>query len=260
VTSTQQWDCASGYPTPNVGDGDAGDWNMATDSTNVYFAQSSQSELIKFNKSSQSFDAIPLPAASSADSVLSIGIMNNNLYFVIQDGWGSGSELGYVNIPSWNAGDPEGVIYTGLASGSTPLVAPNNAQLGPSAFDGLSFNSTTSTIALTDYFRKQILVLQPNPDTYVAAPANNATVSGTSVGLDAPASDSASSVTQVKFELSGGSLNDDVIATGSPSLVGYLAAWNSTTVPDGTYTLQSVASDAAGNVKTSNGVTMTVNN
>ena len=41
---------------------------------------------------------------------------------------------------------------------------------------------------------------------------------------------------------------------------GWTASWNSTTVPDGTYTLQSVAYDAAGNQGASSGVTVIVEN
>jgi hypothetical protein len=77
--------------------------------------------------------------------------------------------------------------------------------------------------------------------------------------LDAAAGDGPG-VTKVVFELTGGSLSDQVIATATPTLVGWLAAWNSTTVPNGSYTLQSVATDADSNTDTSTPVTVTVNN
>ena len=38
-------------------------------------------------------------------------------------------------------------------------------------------------------------------------------------------------VTKVQYELTGGSLNDAVIATGTSTLYGWLAAWDTTTVP-----------------------------
>ena len=50
------------------------------------------------------------------------------------------------------------------------------------------------------------------PSTFVAIPSNNATVSGTSQILDAGAS---SGVTQVQYEITGGTLNDSVIATAT---------------------------------------------
>jgi hypothetical protein len=67
---------------------------------------------------------------------------------------------------------------------------------------------------------------------------------------------------QVKDELSGGpaDLSDDVIATGTPTLVGWLAAWDTTGVADGTYTVQSVASYGGGVSGTSVPVTITVSN
>ena len=77
--------------------------------------------------------------------------------------------------------------------------------------------------------------------------------------LDATASDNVA-VTKVEFHLSGGSLSDQLIATAVPTSYGWLASWNATTVPNGTYSLQSVAFDAAGNSAHSTGVTIMVNN
>jgi uncharacterized repeat protein (TIGR02543 family) len=92
------------------------------------------------------------------------------------------------------------------------------------------------------------------PSTFVGIPANNATVSGTSVVFDAGA---ASGVTKVQFEITGEGLTDDVIATAGPTFYGWIALWNSTSVPAGAYTLQSVASYSGGVIGTSSGVTIT---
>jgi hypothetical protein len=94
------------------------------------------------------------------------------------------------------------------------------------------------------------------PSTFVGIPSNNATVSGTSQVLDAGAS---SGVTQVQYEISGGTLTDSVIATATPTIYGWLAKWNTTGVANGTYNLQSVAS-ANGVSGTSAPVTIMVNN
>ena len=94
------------------------------------------------------------------------------------------------------------------------------------------------------------------PSTAVVVPTTGATVSSTQVVLDATAS---AGVTQVKFELTGGTLNDWVIATAIPTIVGWIALWNSTTVVSGTYTLQSVAT-AEGSSDTSTGISITVSN
>lgn len=77
------------------------------------------------------------------------------------------------------------------------------------------------------------------PDSNVAVPASGATVSGTRVVLDAD--DLYPGTTQVDFEVAGGSLSNDVIATAnSPALWGWATTWNSTSVPNGTYTLSAV--------------------
>ena len=95
------------------------------------------------------------------------------------------------------------------------------------------------------------------PNTTVVLPSNGATLSGITQYLDATAS---SGVTQVQFELTGGSLNNQVIATATPTYVGWAAAWNTTTVANGAYTLNSVASYPGGVTATSPPITFTVNN
>ncbi len=93
------------------------------------------------------------------------------------------------------------------------------------------------------------------PTTSVVLPSNNATVSGSQY-LDAITSPSVSNVT---YELTGGSLNDQVIATAVPTIYGWIASFNTTTVANGTYTLQSVAT-SNGLTGTSPGVSVTVDN
>ena len=70
--------------------------------------------------------------------------------------------------------------------------------------------------------------------------------------VSASASDNVG-VTQVQFYLNGVLQSTD---TTSP----YSWSWNTTSVGNGSHTLQSRASDAAGNVGTSSNVTVTVNN
>jgi hypothetical protein len=94
------------------------------------------------------------------------------------------------------------------------------------------------------------------PSTTVLLPSDGVTVSAGQY-LDATASPWASSV---QYELTGGTLNDAVIATATPTYYRWLAQWDTTSVPNGTYTLKSVASDAGGNTGTSPGVSITVNN
>ena len=67
-------------------------------------------------------------------------------------------------------------------------------------------------------------------------------------------------MTSVRFEITGGTLRDHIISTSRKTDVGWLGAWNTATVPDGTYTLQSVASYGKGKTVTSPGITITVGN
>ena len=97
-----------------------------------------------------------------------------------------------------------------------------------------------------------------SPTTSVLVPSNGATVSGTSVALDASAS---SGTIQVHFVLNGGGVDDATIGVvNSESIYGWVVLWNSTTVPNGTYTLQSIASALGDNNGASTAITITVNN
>jgi uncharacterized protein YjbI with pentapeptide repeats len=95
------------------------------------------------------------------------------------------------------------------------------------------------------------------PTTSVLIPSSGASQSGTAALLDATTT---AGVTSVRYELSGNGLTDQAIATGTPTLYGWLAQWNTTSVANGTYTLQSVAAYSGGVSGTSASVTITVNN
>ena len=96
------------------------------------------------------------------------------------------------------------------------------------------------------------------PSTSVLTPSSGATLFGPTI-LDAAASDSVG-VTKVEFQLTGGTLNDVLVATATPTLFGWIADWNTRTVPNGSYTLQSVAYDAEGLSTRSTGTTVSVLN
>ena len=91
--------------------------------------------------------------------------------------------------------------------------------------------------------------------TEVLRPANGAVLSGTVV-LDA----GATAVTQVHFTLTGHGYHDTVVANGRPSLVGWLALWNTTSVPNGTYALKSTARSSEKGSGTSRAVRVRVMN
>ncbi len=89
------------------------------------------------------------------------------------------------------------------------------------------------------------------PGVSISAPANGATVSGTTT-VRATASDNVG-VTQVEFYVDGALVHTDSTAP-------YEFAWDTTTVSSATHSISARAYDAAGNAGTSAGVTVTVSN
>jgi Bacterial Ig domain/Abnormal spindle-like microcephaly-assoc'd, ASPM-SPD-2-Hydin len=90
------------------------------------------------------------------------------------------------------------------------------------------------------------------PTVSISAPGNGATVSGRAVAVTATASDNVG-VTSVTLNLDGAPL---ATVTTAP----FTTTWNTTRTPNGPHTLTAVASDLAGNTKTSATVTVNVNN
>lgn len=90
------------------------------------------------------------------------------------------------------------------------------------------------------------------PTVSINAPAAGATVSGT-VTVSAVASDNVG-VTSVQFKLDGVNLG------ASDTTAPYSVSWNTVNVANGSHVLKAVARDAAGNSRTSVGITVTVAN
>jgi hypothetical protein len=140
--------------------------------------------------------------------------------------------------------------YGWLAGWDTTTVPDGTYTLQSVAYDTNGNTGLRTGITVT--------VANPPPVTSVFIPSNGASLTGSQL-LDASASDIVG-VTKVEFHLTGGTLNDALIATATPTYYGWLAGWDTTTVPNGTYTLQSVAYDAVGNSGQSTGITVTVAN
>jgi hypothetical protein len=147
-------------------------------------------------------------------------------------GLGTPSTYGYYLF--WNTGTVPDGAYT-----LTSVVTDT---------DGVSANSAPVTI----------MVANPLPTTSVVLPANGTTIKGTAL-LDALASSSIG-VASVQYEITGGAYTNTVVGTANPSIYGYYLFWNTTIVPNGTYTLSSVVSDNGANTTTSSLVTITVAN
>ncbi len=93
-------------------------------------------------------------------------------------------------------------------------------------------------------------------ETRIIAPSNGAKLVGSQpVYALAP-----QHTTKVMFFVSGGTLHDALVATGKAYPLGWIARWNTSKVPDGTYTLQAVAYGGVSNVHQSADVRVTVAN
>jgi hypothetical protein len=98
----------------------------------------------------------------------------------------------------------------------------------------------------------------PEPATSLVTPTNGAVLSGMT-GLDATAI-TPTTVTAVQFLATGGTLHDAKIATAGLAIIGWVAKWDTTTVPNGSYTVVSVGYNSAGHSSRSSGVAITVKN
>jgi hypothetical protein len=98
----------------------------------------------------------------------------------------------------------------------------------------------------------------PHISTRVLAPTNNAHLSGTTL-LDATGK-AYYRVDKVEFILSDENHHSEVIADGIPTLFGWIAKWNTVSIANGTYSLQSIAYDEFGASSRSANVTITINN
>jgi uncharacterized protein YjbI with pentapeptide repeats len=142
-------------------------------------------------------------------------------------------------------------LFGWVAKWNTTSVPNGTYTLQSVATDAANNTDTSTAITVT--------VNNQPPVTAVLIPSGGASVSGTKVLLDASGS-SAVGIASVTFEVSGNGLSDQVVATGTPTYYGYLAQWNTTAVPNGTYDLQSVATDTVAETTTSASVAVTVDN
>jgi hypothetical protein len=150
----------------------------------------------------------------------------------------------------WQVSVDHGSTWTNIAGATSPTLSGS-----PTLFtNGWQFRAQFTNPIGSATTRAATLTVVPN--TSVVVPSAGTVVSGSQI-LDATATPGA---TQVQFLLTGKTRTAAVIATATPTLVGWLASWNSVTVPNGTYTLQSIASFPGGANGTSPGVTIKVKN
>ncbi len=112
----------------------------------------------------------------------------------------------------------------------------------------VTVSGSTVTVTPTDStgrtFDVQTYSYSSPPTTSVLVPKSGATLSGTSATLDARASNA----TSVGFVLFGGiyGLSGHAIGSAVATYYGWIATWDTTTVPNGSYTLVSTATGPSG--------------
>ena len=172
-----------------------------------------------------------------------------------------------IDGPEWITAGPDGALWftnvfnpDSIGRITTSGTVTNYTGTGIDGLDGITAGPD-GALWFTNGLNNSIgrITTGANPSTSVLIPSNGGALGGTSVLLDASASAGAG-VATVQFVLTGGSYNESVIGTASPTIYGYLFDWNSTSVPGGAYTLQSLVTDSDGNTAYSTGTTITVDN
>jgi hypothetical protein len=142
-------------------------------------------------------------------------------------------------------------FYGWIGAWDSSNVANGTYSVQSVATDALGQSTTSAPVTVT--------VQNPPLNTQVLVPSSGDTLSGQNAVLDATARGT-SPITSIQFVLSGGSLTDQVIGTGVLTMWGYIAIWDTTGVANGTYTLQSLATQKDGATVLSPGITVTVQN
>jgi hypothetical protein len=192
-----------------------------------------------------------MPMWTYHDGVLgSSPVLANGLVYVGSTSNADGTQFGVVAFDAGGVNGCTGApkVCTALWTGATGTpVAGTPAIANGRVYAGDGF---TLPFSAFNFYAWTL----PPPTTSVVVPSNGSTVTGR-LWLGATASPG---VTQLQFTLTGGTLNRAVIATATSTSSGWLASWNSAAVPNGTYTLQSVASYGGEVTGTSSGTTITV--
>lgn len=152
-------------------------WSLRVDEEAVYFAEYSTRHILRFDKSTRTFDEIWIPVATAQVTLHSIDIdrTKKRLWFTLANEVQAtfdktASTIGFIDLASWsehlaNPGSGKrvsGVIYRGLDSIATSSDYTGKHQ----CFRGIAVDPKTGKIALADMHRDQIVELTPNANSW----------------------------------------------------------------------------------------------
>ena len=187
-------------------------------------------------------------------------ITNHWFYLLVEGGSNAGEALGHGHggpaVTAINQADAEEIAFLGfigLTSGADMADARDATVAAAETLFGASSQQYDSTM----YAWCAVGVggacgpTDALPTVSITSPLDGATVSG-NVPITADASDDVG-VTQVEFFVDGASIGVDTIAP-------YAVSWDSTTLTDGSHTMDASATDSASNTNDADQVTVAVDN
>ncbi len=197
----------------------------------------------------------PSPNPGSTVTVPSAGTKVTGLQTLEANAYDTVSDIDQVQFVLTGGSLTDAVIGTGTQSSSGWRAGWQSASVPDGTY---SLQSVIRDEVGNVTYSPAVTITVSNPTTTdVVIPSDGATLSGAASTLDALSSPN---VTSVSFELSGGGISDRLISASTRTIYGWIAQWNTTTVPDGTYSLQSVATNLLGTTVTSAPITITVEN
>jgi outer membrane protein assembly factor BamB len=170
-----------------------------------------------------------------ANGVVYVGSEDHNLYGFDANGTTKCSGTPKTCAPLWTATTGDKILTSPAVANGFVYVGSNDGKLYAFGLEKIP------------------------PTTAIVVPSDGATLAGTTAQLDASASDDVQ-VSRVEFHLTASNSRETLIGLATPTTFGWVYFWNTKSVPNGSYTLNSVATDPAGNIGRSTNVHITVRN
>lgn len=139
-------------------------WQLRVTADAVYVGEYSDVSLLRFDRASEQFDELAAPWATTDMNLHSIDIADDRLWFALTNEVYAPldhnvSTIGYVDLASWRAGTPHGVLYTGLHEIVDPLVPERDHW--HASFRGIDVSPDGRYVAIASMRRNAMVRLGP---------------------------------------------------------------------------------------------------